>query len=57
MRKALIKLIESWAYRCAHDWKKINTTNVFFSSADKFPYSTKITYRCTKCGQTDKISV
>ncbi len=29
MWKALIKLVESWAYRCEHEWELVSKTNIY----------------------------
>ena len=49
MWKALIKLVESWSYRCDHEWVKEAETRVFATEDSKLPYKTKYVYRCTKC--------
>ena len=55
MWKALIKLVEKWAYRCDHNWEFVKEVNVYFSSNSELPYKTKLTYRCTKCCKFKKI--
>lgn len=49
MWKALIKWIESWSYRCEHDFEKIKETNVYDTPDSKLPYKTLFLYRCKKC--------
>ncbi len=52
MWKAIIKLIEKWAYRCDHEWYKEDTTEVFSSyKKEKGDLPTRIirTYVCKKC--------
>ena len=49
MWKAIVKWIESKSYRCEHDWELVVQNDVYFSSSDKMPHTTRYTYRCTKC--------
>lgn len=57
MWKALIKLVEKWAYRCEHDWEKITETQTYHTDEDKFPHTRKYVYRCKKCGDPNIIKV
>lgn len=57
MWKALIKLIESWAYRCEHNWEEINRSAIYGSAKDKLPHTRTMTYMCTKCGEHKKLKV
>jgi hypothetical protein len=56
MWKAIINLINSKAYRCEHNWEKIDEVNVYWTEKSKLPHRTKHTYRCTRCceGKTIK---
>ncbi len=47
MWKALIKLIEKWAYRCEHDWELVTKVNVREKSIGITGY--EFIYRCKKC--------
>jgi hypothetical protein len=55
MWEALIKLVESWSYRCKHDWEQVGRSNTFFTSTDRMPYKTTVTYRCTSCCASKQI--
>jgi len=57
MWKALIKLVEKWAYRCEHDWESIIETQTFYTAGDRIPHTRKYVYRCTKCGEPSIIQV
>jgi hypothetical protein len=54
MWKALIKLIESWSYRCEHNLEKIAETEVYENEYSKIPHTRKFTYMCLKCGEIKK---
>jgi hypothetical protein len=50
MKKALIKLIEKWAYRCEHKWKKVTKDKVYDpTTIGDLPHTIRYLYRCTKC--------
>lgn len=49
MWKALVKLVEKWAYTCEHDWELIDKTSLYHCPDDKLPYGRKFTYMCKKC--------
>ena len=36
---------------CVHDWELLQETRMWDSVIDKYPYGTKWTYRCKKCGK------
>jgi hypothetical protein len=60
MRKALIKLILKWAYRCKHDWKLLSKKEKQCRNVDGMyidEYRDVFTYRCTKCNDSSYISV
>jgi hypothetical protein len=57
MWKALIKLVEKWAYRCEHKWELAMKNEVFDeSSGDKLPKRVDLTYVCSKCMEHKKLS-
>lgn len=56
MWKALIKVVEKWAYRCEHDWKKIKKIDVM-DPRYKYPIETNVTYACKKCYESKKIKL
>ena len=58
MWKALIKLVESWSYRCDHDWIKEGsiTTETRFGPGH-YCKNKIITYRCTKCCETRSVKI
>ena len=61
MWKALIKLVEKWAYRCDHDFKLIDTRNKYETNSieDKkvmLPFESRKTYMC-KCGKIKSIKL
>ena len=58
MWKALIKLVEKWAYRCKHNWIKENTQEVYDSGKSNSELPKKIirTYVCDKCLKYKQIS-
>ena len=56
MWKALIELIKSKAYRCEHEWERINETE-FYTETSKMPVYRKFAYRCTKCCESKIIKV
>lgn len=49
MWKALIKLVEKWAYKCKHNWKLEEKVNIYQYYTSKLPYKIKTIYRCHKC--------
>jgi len=55
MWKALIKLVESWSYRCKHDWEQIGKANIFINAKDRMPYKSTVTYRCKSCCKSNQI--
>ena len=57
MWKVLIKWVESWSYRCEHDWEVIDKTAVYSKPDDKMPYQINYSYRCKKCCEFKKITV
>lgn len=57
MWKALIKLIEKWAYRCEHNWIEIDSADVYEHDGSKRPYKTVYAYKCTKCCDHKVITV
>lgn len=61
MWKALIKLVESWAFRCEHDWEQLTPHDIYSSNYrpgdNDVPIMTKIVHRCTKCGKHTIIKI
>ena len=59
MWKALIKLVEKWAYRCDHKWELINQSNILdremYEKGIKINARTEYTYVCKKCLLSKKI--
>jgi len=57
MWKALIKLIEKWAYICDHDYEQFHKSHVYKPElSTKLPIRTEYIFRCTKCCKTKQIS-
>lgn len=57
MWKALIKLVEKWAYRCEHDWELIDDVRVFKEPTSELPMVANKTYVCKKCIDSKTIKV
>ena len=59
MWKALIKLVEKWAYRCDHKWELINKSNILdremYQKGIEINARTEYTYVCEKCLLSKKI--
>jgi len=51
MWKALIKLVESWSYRCDHNYELVTQEQVYNNGKtnDTIPDKIYYKYRCTKC--------
>ena len=60
MWKAIIKLIEKWAYRCDHNWELAEKKNILdremYEKGIEINARTEYLYRCTKCMESKKIS-
>ena len=48
MWKALIKLVEKWAYRCEHDWEFTEKTKIY-DDTGTLPIAIRSSYICKKC--------
>lgn len=57
MWKALIKLVEKWAYRCEHDWSKEEEVKIYSTEDSKMPHSSKHLFVCKKCMETKIITL
>ena len=57
MWKALIKWVESWSYRCEHDWVFHDKAEYFNGSYTKMPNKISSVYRCKKCCESKKITM
>lgn len=57
MWKAIINWINSKAYRCEHNWEKIDKVNVYQNKDSKLPNKILHTYRCTKCCESKTIKL
>lgn len=57
MWKAIIKLVESWSYRCEHDWEYIEEINYYKDSTSKHPHRKTHVYRCKKCCEFKKFEI
>ena len=59
MWKALIKLVEKWAYRCEHNYELVSQSNIMdremFEKGVEVNARTEFLYRCTKCMDSKKI--
>lgn len=55
MWKALIKLIEKWAYRCDHEWEHTHTTDVRQKTDWNERTYTVFLYVCKKCCKSKRI--
>lgn len=59
MWKALIKLIESWSYRCEHEWECLEKRNVLdremYEKGVEINARTEWTYCCKKCCESKQI--
>ena len=49
MWKALINLVNKWAYRCDHKYVAVNKSAVYKYDGDKYPAYHTHTYVCEKC--------
>lgn len=60
MWKALIKLVESWSYRCKHNYILESTNNILdremYKEGKEVICRTEYIYRCTKCCDFKKLS-
>ncbi len=56
MWKALIKLVESWSYRCEHDWDEVSEMDIVKEGC-KNPVETRKTFMCSKCGEFKQIKL
>lgn len=56
MWKALIKLVEKWAYRCEHDWELISEMEVVNKEC-QYPVEQRKTFMCNKCGDFQQIKL
>jgi hypothetical protein len=56
MWKALIKLVETWGYRCEHDYELVHTAEIFSDPTDTTPNSIQFLYRCTKCCESKTLN-
>ena len=57
MWKALIKWVESWSYRCDHEWDNGNVNSAYQFPTDKHPYERRVTYICKKCKESKKVTL
>ena len=57
MWKALIKWVESWSYRCEHDWDNGQKISTFKNSWDKLPTEIFEVYICKKCKESKKVKL
>lgn len=57
MWKALIKLVNKWAYRCDHEWEALKTFEVKYDENSTIPYRFIYTYRCKKCCEVKTIFI
>lgn len=59
MWKALIKLVEKWAYRCGHKWELTNQSNILdremYEKGIEINARIEYTYVCKKCLLSKKI--
>ena len=59
MWKALIKLVEKWAYRCEHDWELVHRANVLdremYAKGVEISRKVVFTYVCRKCMKTETV--
>lgn len=59
MWKAIIKLIEKWAYRCDHDWQLVEQRNILdrgmYEKGVEINARTEYIYRCAKCMESKKV--
>lgn len=57
MWKALINLVNKWAYRCEHDWTTLGLHQTYRSDdTEGLPISSTETFVCTKCMKSKKIT-
>lgn len=42
---------------CKHDWENLGQMNIFNEFSDTIPYERRITYRCKKCGYTQRVKL
>ncbi len=57
IKKAIVKLIEKWAYRCEHDWELVTKSKHYNERSLSHDMLTHVDYhyRCTKCCEHKKI--
>ena len=57
--KAIINLINSWAYRCEHNWELLEKRNILdrelYLEGKEVSARTEWIYWCDKCGKSNII--
>ena len=57
MWKALVKWVESWSYRCNHDWEDYGKTKTFDEWGSKHPIKIEQTFICKKCKDSKTVNL
>ncbi len=56
MWKALVKWVESWSYRCDHDWDKGQHVDIYERGLE-LPIKSFKVYTCKKCKEYKRINL
>ena len=57
MWKALVKWVESWSYRCEHDWEDYGKSKTFGEYGEKHPIAITQTFICKKCKESKTVNL